>query len=129
MLPRLFGDRSLFSPFLRGDLSLFPGLLRLRSLFLSPQFLSLCAEELSCFDVRASSPLIYFSALASTSAMVTYGFFEMETIKSFDCTLSPVMKAVMANFSSGTSTFKDFALNFWTYDLRFSWGCRLMVSK
>ena len=71
-------------------------------------------EELLRFDIRVSSPLIYFSALASTSIMVTCGFFEMENIRSFDCTPSPAMKAVMANFSSETSTFKDFVLNLWT---------------
>ena len=38
----------------------------------------------------------------------------MENIKSFDCTLSPTMNVVMANFSSGTSTFNDSALNLWT---------------
>ena len=38
----------------------------------------------------------------------------MENIKSFDCTPSLAMKAVMANFSSGKSTFKDSALNLWT---------------
>ena len=35
----------------------------------------------------------------------------MENIKSFDCTPSPAMNAVMANFSSRTSTFNDSALN------------------
>ena len=71
-------------------------------------------EELWRFDIKASSALIYFSALASTSVMVTCGFFKMENIRSFDCTPSPAMKVVMANFSSGTSTFKDFVLNLWT---------------
>ena len=46
--------------------------------------------------------------------MVACGFFEMEKIRSFDCTPSSAMKAVMANFSSGTSTFKDSMLNLWT---------------
>ena len=55
--------------------------------------------------------LIYFSVLVSTSAMLARGFFEIENIKSFDCTPSPAMKAVMANFSSGISTFNDSALN------------------
>ena len=35
----------------------------------------------------------------------------MENIKSFDCTPSPAMKAVMANFSYGMSTFNDSVLN------------------
>ena len=35
----------------------------------------------------------------------------MENIKSFDCTPSPAMNVVMANFSSGTSTFNDSTLN------------------
>ena len=87
---------------------------RLGSLFLSPLLFSLCAEKLSRFDIRASSPLIYFSALVSTSVMVVCGFFELENIRSFDCTPSPTMKAVMANFSSGASTFKDSVLNLWT---------------
>ena len=39
--------------------------------------------------------------------MLTYGFFEMENIRSFDYTPSPIMKAVMANFSSGISTFSE----------------------
>ena len=43
--------------------------------------------------------------------MLAKGFFEIENIKSFDCTPSPAMKAVMANFSSGISTFNDSALN------------------
>ena len=38
----------------------------------------------------------------------------MENIKSFDCTPSPTMNAVIANFSSGISTFKDSTLNLWT---------------
>ena len=38
----------------------------------------------------------------------------MENIKSFDGTPSPAMNAVMANFSSVTSTFNDSALNLWT---------------
>ena len=46
----------------------------------------------------------------------------MENIKSFDYTPSPAMNAVMTNFSSGTSTFNDSALNLWTYDLSLSCG-------
>ena len=38
------------------------------SLFLAPAFL-LSVEEFSCLDRRASSLLMYFSALVSTSAM------------------------------------------------------------
>ena len=68
-------------------------------------------EVLPFFDMRASSPLMYFSALASTSAMLSCGFFEMENIKSFSFTPNPAMKAVIANFSSGMSTFRDSALN------------------
>ena len=81
MLPRLFRDRCL--SFL-GDLSRFLYLLGLRSRCLSDLLFSLWAEELPLLDVRASSPLMYFSALASTSAMFALGFFEMENIKSFD---------------------------------------------
>ena len=69
-LPRLIGDCSLFSLSLRGDLSLSPCLLGLRSLFFSPLLFSFCVEEFSRLDRRASSPLMYFFALASTSAMV-----------------------------------------------------------
>ena len=68
-------------------------------------------EELPFLDMRASSPLMYFSAFASTSAMLAWGFLEMENIKSFDCTLNPAMNAVIANFSSSISTFRDSALN------------------
>ena len=53
----------------------------------------------------------------------------MENIRSFDCTPSPVMKEVVANFSSRMSTLNDSALNLWTYDLRFSRGLYFMVSK
>ena len=91
-----------------------PRLLGLRSRFFSPLLFSFCAEEFSRLDRRASSPLMYFSTLASTSVMLTYGFFEIENIRSFDCTPSPAMKAVMANFSSRMSTFNDSALNLWT---------------
>ena len=45
-------------------------LLGLRSCRLSVPLLSLRVEELSLLDMRASSPFIYFSALASTSAML-----------------------------------------------------------
>ena len=114
MLPRLFGDRSLFSLSLRGDLSLSPRLLGFRSRFFSPLLFSFCTEEFSRLDRRASSPLMYFSALESTSAMLTRGFFEMENIRSFDYTPNSAMKAVMANFSSGMSTFNDSVLNLWT---------------
>ena len=66
MLPRLFGDRCLS---LIGDLSQFLCLLGLRSRCLSVVLFSLWVEELPLLDVRASLPLMYFSALASTSAM------------------------------------------------------------
>ena len=69
-LPHLFGERSLFSLSLRGDLSLSPGLLVLRSRFFSLLLFSFCVEEFSHLDRRASSPLMYFSALASTSVML-----------------------------------------------------------
>ena len=104
MLARLFGDRSL-SFF--GDLSRFLCLLGLHPCCLSVMLFSLWVEELSFLDIRASSPFMYFSALASTSAMLSYGFLDMENIKSFDCTPNPVMNAVIANFSSGTSTFSS----------------------
>ena len=57
--------------------------------------------------MRASSPLMYLSALTSTSAMLACGFLEMENIKSFDCILIPTMNAVIVNFSSGISTLRD----------------------
>ena len=75
---------------------------------------SLWVDELSFLDMRASSPLIYFSAFASTSAMLACGFLEMENIKSFDWTPNPAMNAVIANFSSGTFIFRDSALNLCT---------------
>ena len=81
MLPRLFEDRCLS---LLGDLFQFLCLLGLRSRCLSVLLFSLWVEEPSLLDVRASSPLMYFSALASTSAMFACGFFEMENIKSFN---------------------------------------------
>ena len=97
-----------------GDLSRFLYLLGLRPYCLLVLLFSLWVEELSFLDMRASSPYMYFSALASTSAMFAYGFLEMENIKSFDCTPNPAMNADIANFLSGISTFKDSALNLWT---------------
>ena len=67
MLPRLLGDCSLS---LIGDLSQSPCLQGLRSRFLSVLFFSLWVEELPLLDIRASLPLMYFFALASTSAML-----------------------------------------------------------
>ena len=110
-LPRLFGDRS--ASFF-GDLSRSLCLFGLCPRRLSVPLLSLGVEELSFLDMRASSPLIYFSALASTLAMLALGFFEMENIRSFNCTPNPAMNAVIANFSSGMSTFRDSALNLCT---------------
>ena len=66
-LPRLFEDRS---PSLFGDLSMSFCLLGLRPCRLSVPLFSLWVEELPFLDMRASSPLMYFSALASTSAML-----------------------------------------------------------
>ena len=109
--PRLFGDRS---PSFFGDLSQSLCLLGLRPRRLSVPFFSLLVEVLSFLDMRASSPLRYFSAFASTLAMLAWGFLEMENIKSFDRTPKPTMNAVIANFSSGISTFRDSALNLWT---------------
>ena len=114
MLPRLFRDRSLFSLSLHGDLSLFPRLLGLRSCFFSPFPFFFCVEEFSRLDRRASSQLMYFSALESTSAILACGFFEMENIRSFDRTPNSTMKAEVANFSYGMSTLNDSALNLWT---------------
>ena len=79
--PRLFGDRS---PSFFRDLSWSLCLLGLRPRRLSVPSFSLWVEELSFLDMRASSPLIYFPAFASTSAMLAWGFLEMENIKSFD---------------------------------------------
>ena len=110
-LPLLFGDRSLSSLSLRGDLSWSLRLLGLQSGFFSSLIFSFCAEVLPCLDIRASSLLMYFSALASTSAMLAWGFFKMENIRYFDCMPSPTIKAVMANFSSGMSTLNDSELN------------------
>ena len=81
---------------------------------LSVPLFSLWLDELFFLDMRASSSFIYFSAFASTSAMLAWGFLEMHNIKSFDWTPKPTMNAVIANFSSGTSTFKDSALNLCT---------------
>ena len=61
-LPLLFGDRSLPSRSLH--------FLGLWSHFFSSLLFFCCVEELPRLDIRASSPLIYFSALASTSAML-----------------------------------------------------------
>ena len=66
-LPRLFEDRSLS---LLGDLSRSLCLLGLHSRCLSVLLFSLWVKELPFLDMRASSPLMYFSALASTSAML-----------------------------------------------------------
>ena len=107
-LPRLFGDRSL-SFF--GDLSRFLCLLGLCSCCLSVLLFSLWVEELSFLDMRAPSSFMYFSALASTSTMPACGFLKMENIKFFNCTPNPAMNAMIANFSSGISTFKDSVLN------------------
>ena len=68
MLPRLFGDRSL--SFFR-DLSRSLYLLGLRPYRLSVPLFSLWVEELPFLDMRASSPFMYFFALASTSAMLS----------------------------------------------------------
>ena len=61
-----------------------PCLLGLRPRHLSVPLFSLWVEELSFLEMRASSPLMYFSAFASTSTMLAWGFLEMENIKSFD---------------------------------------------
>ena len=79
--PRLFGDRS---PSFFGDLSCSLCLLGLRPRRLSVSLFSLWVEELSFLDMRVSSPFIYFSAFASTLAMLAWGFLEMENIKSVD---------------------------------------------
>ena len=86
----------------------------LQSRFFSSLLFSFCAEELPRLDIRASSPLMYFSTLAITSAMFALGFFEMENIRSLDCMPSPAIKAMMANFSSEMSTLNDSELNLWT---------------
>ena len=69
-LPCLFGDCSLFSLSIHGDLSSPPCLLGLRSHFFSPLVFSFCAKEFSHLNKRASLPLMYLSALASTSTML-----------------------------------------------------------
>ena len=79
--PHLFEDRS---PSFFGDVSRSLCLLGLRPHRLSVPLFSLWVEELSFLDMRASSPLMYFSAFASTSAMLGWGFLEMENNKSFD---------------------------------------------
>ena len=60
-LPLLFGDQSLSTLFLRGDLSQSLRLLGLRSRFFSSLPFSFCAEELPRLDIRASLSLVYFS--------------------------------------------------------------------
>ena len=67
MLPRLFGDRSL-SVF--GDFSQSLCCLGLRPRCLSVLLFSFWVGELPLLDMKASSPLMYFSAIASTSAML-----------------------------------------------------------
>ena len=64
-LPLLFGDRSLSSLPLCGNLSLSLRLLGLQSRIFSSLLFSFRAKELPCLDIRASSPLMYFSTLAS----------------------------------------------------------------
>ena len=110
----LFGDQSLSFLSLHGDLSWSLHLLGLRSLFFSSLLFPFCVEEPPRLDIRASSPLMYFSALTKTSAMLACGFFEMENIRSLDCLPSLAIKAVMVNFSSGMSTLNDSELNLWT---------------
>ena len=61
-----------------------PCLLGLRPRRLSVLLFSLWVAEISFLDMRASSPLMYFSAFASISAMLAWGFLEMENIKYFD---------------------------------------------
>ena len=65
--PRLFEDRS---PSFFGDLSRSFCLFGLRPCRLLVLLFSLWIEELPFLDMRASSPLMYFFALASTSAML-----------------------------------------------------------
>ena len=61
-----------FSVILWGPLSVSQSLclFGLRPCGLSVLLFSLWVEELPFLDMRASSPLMYFSALASTSAML-----------------------------------------------------------
>ena len=113
-LPLLFRDQSLSSLFFCGDLSRSPHLLGLRSRFFSSLLFSFRVEELPHLDKSASSPLMYFSTLASTSAMLACGFFKIENIKSLDYMPIPTIKAVMVNFSFGMSTLNDSELNLWT---------------
>ena len=61
--------------------------------------------------------------------MLACGFFEIENIRSLDCIPNPAMKAVMANFSSGTSIFRDSVLNLCTYDFKLSYDPFLMVNR
>ena len=61
--------------------------------------------------------------------MLACGFFEIENIRSFDCTPNPATKAVIANFSSGTSIFRDSALNLCMYDFKLSCDPCLMVNR
>ena len=56
-------------------------------------------------------------------------FFEIENMRSFDCTPSSAMKSVMENFSSGISIFNDSTLNLWTYDLRLCCELCFMVKR
>ena len=72
---------------------------------------SLWVVELPDFERRASSPLMYFSALARTSARLACQFLEIENIKSFNWNPRQAKKAVRANFPSGMSTFKNSELN------------------
>ena len=43
--------------------------------------------------------------------MLAWGFLEMENIKCLDLTPKPAMNAVIVNFSSSISTFRDSTLN------------------
>ena len=61
--------------------------------------------------------------------MLACGFFEIENIRSLDCIPNPAMKTVMANFSSGTSIFRDSVLNLCTYDFKISYDPCLMVNR
>ena len=60
--------------------------------------------------------------------MLACGLFQIENIRSFDYTPNPAIKVVIVNFSSGTSIFKDSALNLCTYDFKLSCDPCLMVS-
>ena len=62
-----------------------PYLLGLRPRRLYVPLFSLWVEELSFLDMRASfSANVLLYLCASTSAMLAWGFLEMENIKSFD---------------------------------------------